>query len=156
MTNKQTLPAAEPSNSWQETAAANNYTSDVFNITEIDKGLVTKLLIESSFFLPNDILRNKSYRVSPIACLELADFAVFYEIISEMENVKIHSDTKYQLLAYAKFIGISARKDFTTGVIHIVLKLWYGNKPHRMKGFNHEYESRKQSLYTFIESYGAN
>jgi hypothetical protein len=155
-TTLQIIPLAEPSNSWQETATANGKMVEVFRGVEQNRARITQLLISSSFFLPMDVLRDKQFKISPIVCLSVEDFAIFYDIAIDNPSLETHCDCKYELLAFAKFIGISARKNLATGQINLVFKLWYGNKPDLQKGFNHDYETRKHALYNFLSTHGSN
>jgi hypothetical protein len=142
-------PTTNQSQEWNPVSTACSQLSDVLNVTVQDRQLVTELLISSSFFLPKEVLARNDLRVSQIACLTLEDFANFYEQIIDMPQLEFYSDCKYQLLAYAKLIGVSARKNLHTGKLHILCKIWYGEDNITGKGYNHEYEQRKFKLFSF-------
>lgn len=150
-----TTETIKPKATWSDVIDGNKMLHDVLAIPAGESQIATELLIQSSFFLPQEILSNKDYKISPIYCLTAADFTrVFLHATmqEELGNLKMHCDCAWALLAYARYIGVSARKNLATGKIVLVIKIWYGHKPFIGEGNNTVYTRKLQELHKFIST----
>lgn len=143
-----------PSMNW----AQNNKHSlhQVFNcsLAEPELEAMHLSLIETSFFLPPEVLANKQFVISPLMVLDQKSFAEFIEYMNTTvpdTQWEMKCDVHYFLLAHAKNIGISIRWDMKTQKIYIVCKLWYGVNPMKDLGADDtKYQRKVQKLYHFI------
>jgi hypothetical protein len=109
-------------------------------------------LVESSFFLPPEVLSNKNYLISPITVLGQKEFGELVEWLSNYEDWKLRSDVDYLLLSHAKNVGVSLRVNQLTNRVYMVCKLWYGDNPMKTLSTDSDtkYLKRVEKLYRFI------
>lgn len=94
------------------------------------EGEVTPLevqrFMETSFYLPVDILKNSDWYVSPITVVSGARFK---ELVDANNHSYFHFVEDKELLFKAQFVAISTRrKNYTRRTFH-VCKIWYGAAP---------------------------
>jgi len=152
---------SKPNSDWSRTVEGTVVITDILTATKDDHALVTNLLIESSFFLPMEVLSNPKYKVSPVVCMTITDFAKFYDVVfngdvfndvaGDNASIKVHSDCSHQLLCFGKHIGVSARRDLATNKLYLCFKLWYGKNPwsNNAEGYDDRYEKRLLNLWKF-------
>lgn len=139
---------------WKGQSAVTSSVYDILDMPALPLSVesITEKLMESSFFLPLDILAVESYKVSPIFVLNGHDFAKLYDQL--VDESSIHCDCDYFLLAYAKSVGVSLRINKKTGQRHTVLKLWYGKNPWQKldAGSDAQYANKLANLHRFLKN----
>lgn len=81
--------------------------------------------METSFYLPVDVLKNRDWQVFSINVISGKRFSEkFYK---DEPNLRCVED--YDLLCAAQFVAISTRRNLKTRTYYYVVKLWYGEAP---------------------------
>lgn len=82
--------------------------------------------METSFFLPRDVLEHKDWEVSSIQRISGDSFYNRYTEAGDLV-VNVHCLENYQLLGRAKWVAISERRHKKFGTLYTVAKIWYGS-----------------------------
>lgn len=83
-----------------------------------------QMFMETSFYLPVDVLKRKDWHVLPIQVITGEQFQQAY---GDVANV--HCIEDYHLLKNAQFVAVSTRRqNFSREYFHVA-KIWYGKEP---------------------------
>ena len=84
-----------------------------------------QLLIEHSFYLPVDLLKNVRYCIHQPVVLEMNEF---HENLAEGIYSNISFEGNRALILKSRLVGVSVRRDNHTNKTYTVVKVWYGEK----------------------------
>jgi hypothetical protein len=82
--------------------------------------------LESSFYLPIQVLKNDRFKIEPIKVTSGAEFMKFMQSEEHRKFSIRFEGCNIDMIANAKQVGVSARQVIDTGEKILVVKLWYG------------------------------
>lgn len=82
--------------------------------------------METSFYLPVDVLKDKKWYVAPIDVMTGDEFRLLY---NGLIAYNIHCMEDWELLVSAKHVAVSERRNKQNGARYYVCKIWYGKEP---------------------------
>lgn len=103
------------------------------NASSIMEGEVTPLevqrFMETSFYLPVDILKDRDWHVFPIRVITGEEFKTFADVVTLRAGDFLHCVEDKELLFKAQFVALSTRRRAFTRQVRHVAKIWYGAAP---------------------------
>lgn len=100
------------------------------NSSSIMEGEITPLQVqkfmETSFYLPVDVLKDRDWQVFPITVMTGERFKKFYGFATKST---FHCMEDKELLFAAQFVAVSTRRRAYQNNFFHVAKIWYGKEP---------------------------
>lgn len=95
-------------------------------MTEEITPLQVQKFMETSFYLPVDVLKNRDWHVYPITVMTGEKFRKFHGFATKST---FHCMEDKELLFAAQFVAVSSRRRAYQNSFCHVAKIWYGKEP---------------------------
>jgi hypothetical protein len=154
--------------SWKRQEAAATKLSDTFILRDssvaVDASrryLIEQEVLDGSFFIPREMINSGRFAISNITVLTNADYLEFFHTINRYQgaNIQHSADVSEDLLEVAKYIGVSARRIYSTfqpdklAYTKVIFKLWFGAPPFNTKDswYEEKQAAKIAALYRFCD-----